>query len=122
MKYLALDIGKRRTGVAFGDSLIGIPFPLPTMHHTSMRSLFEQVLPIIQARSIDEVIVGYPLLLSGKPGSQVSFVERYIKKFKDLGIKCSSIDERYTSPKTHPEWSHAFAACAILDTKFMLEK
>lgn len=122
MKYLALDIGTRRTGVAFGDTSIGIPCPLHTIHHDTIDSLVRQTLAIIQERTIDKVIIGLPLLPSGIPGSQVSFVKRCIKKFEEYDIAYSLMDERYTTPKQRNKNSDAYAACAILETKFMQEK
>ncbi|MBI3336487.1 Holliday junction resolvase RuvX [Candidatus Peregrinibacteria bacterium] len=122
MKYLALDIGKRRTGAAFGDTSVGIPCPLLTIHHENINSLIRQTLVIIQERKIDHLIIGLPLLPSGRPGSQVSFVKQCIKKLEEYGVSYSLIDERYTTPKNNKGGSDAYAACGILETKFMKEK
>ncbi|MEN9561714.1 MAG: Holliday junction resolvase, partial [Candidatus Parcubacteria bacterium] len=40
MRYLALDIGLRRTGVAYGDDN-RIALPLDTLEHDSMQELHE---------------------------------------------------------------------------------
>ena len=122
MKYLALDIGKRRTGIAFGDTVTQVPFPLSTIHHENIDSLVKQAFAIIQERAIDALIIGLPLLPSGRSGSQVSFVKQCIKKFEKYGISCSLIDERYTTPKNNRKSADSFAACAILETKFTQEK
>ena len=35
MRYLALDVGTRRTGIAYLDEDVGVPLPLNTINHTS---------------------------------------------------------------------------------------
>lgn len=122
MKYLALDIGKRQTGVAFGDASIGIPLPLSTIRHIGIPSLVDRILPIVKERKIDEVIIGLPLLPSGKKGSQVLFIEKCAKELGKNNVFCSFVDERYTTPRMPRAADHAYAACAILETKFMLGK
>ena len=112
MRYLALDIGSRRTGVAYAESDMGIPFPLETIQHTSLEELEQEVHRLLQDRSVDRVIIGLPLLPSGEEGEQVEYVRSFLPFLE--GIPYELVDERYTTPKGQNGDGDSHAACQIL--------
>lgn len=121
MRYLALDIGKRRTGVAFFDDATGVPLPLDTIEHRTEKQLIEHVKKLFAERSIDCMVVGLPLLPSGTEGSQVEYVREIADTLQDMGMKVVFQDERYTTAtgKRQPDIAKridgdAAAACEIL--------
>ncbi len=118
MRYLSLDIGTRRTGVAYLDTDVGIPLPLETIHHTSVTQLLASVKTIIAARGVTEVVVGMPLLPSGDEGSQATFVKSVAEKIEESGLAVRFVDERYTTPRAGNREGggdgDATAACQIL--------
>ncbi len=121
MHLLALDIGMKRTGVAFGDTKSGILMALQTIHHESTSELVKKVEEIFREKKIDALIVGLPLLPSGEEGKQVSIIRKAADEIgKKTGISIEYIDERYTTknmlkaPKTDPD---ARAACSLLQVK-----
>jgi putative Holliday junction resolvase len=88
MRILALDVGNRRTGVAFLDDAVGIPLPLDTLMHQSMEELLPQIEQILTSRSVDRVIVGLPRLPSGEEGSQAGVSRSVGEKNRREGIPC----------------------------------
>ncbi len=121
MHLLALDIGMKRTGVAFGDTKSGILMALQTIHHESTSELVKKVEEIIQQKRIEELIVGLPLLPSGEEGKQASIIRNAADEIvKKTGVSLEYIDERYTTKtmlkglKTDPD---ARAACSLLHVK-----
>ena len=122
VKYLSLDIGTRRTGVAFADEQTGIPLPLPTLEHRSVGQLLMQILELVHQRRIDEVIVGLPLLPGGQDGSQAVFVREIADTIRQKGIIVHLLDERHTTPRsrelpgqrTKGQDTDASAACTLL--------
>lgn len=128
MRLLALDLGTRRTGVAFFDSATGIPLPLATIAHATVEELLTNLRALIAQRSIEKLIIGMPLLPSGEEGSQVTFVKGIAAKLSALQLPIVFIDERHTTPThRHPKKSHhgppasafdgdAAAAVALLQT------
>ncbi|MBT4120283.1 MAG: Holliday junction resolvase RuvX [Candidatus Peribacter sp.] len=114
MRILGLDIGLRRTGVAFADSTDDILFSLETIQHKSEEELIEAIQNIVAEKSIEEVVLGLPLLLSGEEGSQAKIVVNIQEKLKNEGISCSVLDERYTTPKAGDMDKDAASACEIL--------
>jgi putative Holliday junction resolvase len=121
MRYLGLDVGLRRTGVAFADSNDDILFSLETISHTSEDELFERVVALVKEKSIDEVVLGLPLLLSGEEGSQANIVIKFNERLQDKGISSSMIDERYTTPKSNELDKDAASACKILSLRLDLK-
>ena len=117
MRYLGLDIGTKRTGVAFADSEEDILFSLETITHDSEDELLKAVQDLVSERAIDEVVLGYPLLLSGEEGSQVAIVESFGEALERVQIPFSLLDERYTTKKIPEIDSDAAAACQILAVK-----
>ncbi|MEK7217905.1 MAG: Holliday junction resolvase RuvX [Patescibacteria group bacterium] len=99
MRYLALDIGTKRTGVAFLDDDIGIPLPLETFPSSSKEEFMERVMEIIAQRTVDQVYVGLPRLPSGEEGSQARIVRHYAALLEERGIPLQFVDERYTTPR-----------------------
>lgn len=98
MNLLALDIGKRRTGVAFANTYDGIPLALDTLVHTSDKELLMQIDQIAKTKRVDELVLGLPLLPSGEEGSQVEFVRTIGQELQKMGFLVSYIDERYSTP------------------------
>src|SRR3989339_297232 len=113
---LALDIGTRRTGAAFADVATGIPLPLETIAHTSLKQLCDRVLVLCQERSIDTILLGWPLLPSGKEGAQVKIVRKVQEALTQAGLRIEVLDERYTTPRSGKIASDpdSAAACALL--------
>ncbi|MBI3331496.1 Holliday junction resolvase RuvX [Candidatus Peregrinibacteria bacterium] len=124
VKILALDIGTKRTGVAYTDETLGFPIALETIHHRSKKEFLEAVLEIVRAKKIEHVVVGIPYLPSGEEGSQAAIVREYAALLEAKNIPLSTVDERYsTGRKVAPRAGvpgsgnpDSEAAIAILDT------
>ncbi len=125
MRYLSLDVGTRRTGIAYLDDAVGIPLPLDTLHHESLEQLTKSVLEIVRTRGVGTVIIGLPKLPSGDEGSQAS-ISREVGTLLQKSIDVRYVDERYTTPKTRNHKNvlsaaeydgDAAAACALLSGK-----
>ena len=121
MRLLALDIGLRNTGVAFGETKSGIVMALSTLHHDSESELAKKILSIVQSKEIDHLIIGLPLLPNGAEGEQASLVRKAATSIENVaGLKAEFLDERYTTnihrmaQGSDPD---ATAACALLTVK-----
>lgn len=114
MRILALDIGTRRTGVAFAVCPPGIPLVLPTLCHESTRGFLDQIVQLVNARRIDHIVVGLPLLSSGKEGMQARHVRALLPSLALLGACVSTLDERYSTSHDPSQDPDAVAACGIL--------
>lgn len=114
MKLLALDLGTKRTGVAFLDEDAQVPVALETIVHASLDELKERVIELIALKRIDRVIVGLPLLPSGGEGKQATLVRAFSHMLMEAGYAVEFRDERYTTPRNPPFDADAAAALALL--------
>ena len=103
MRILALDIGTKRTGVAYIDQeAVNITMPLETIASTSEKDFLQAVRSLVTDRKVDSIVIGLPYLPSGKEGAQAAFVRERAKTLEDLGIPLSFVDERYSSRTSSP--------------------
>jgi putative holliday junction resolvase len=97
-RLLALDPGARRTGVAVSDELGLFAHPRPALLAASHAELVEAVRHIVERESIDEVVVGLPLSMSGADSTQTSEVRALIALLRRaLSVRVTAWDERLTS-------------------------
>lgn len=113
-RTLALDIGLRRTGVAYLDDAVGVVLPVETIVHDSFDALEEAVRRVIVERAIDSVVIGLPLLPGGGEGEQARTVRAFADRLLARGIPCSFLDERYSTPREPVGDKDAAAACLLL--------
>lgn len=114
MRILALDLGTKRTGVAFAESDIGIALPLDTIIATSPTELLDEILVLADERDIDVIVLGLPLLLSGKEGFQTGYVRDMGALLEEKGMLVEYLDERFTSQKHGETDGDARAASTLL--------
>lgn len=116
MNTLALDIGLRRTGVAYCDAATGVSIVLDTLIHKSEDELVRLVLALIEGKKVHTVVCGLPLLPGGEEGSQCTHVHSIVDALQDHGVHVCLLDERYSTPKLPGIDPDAAAACQLLLT------
>jgi putative Holliday junction resolvase len=95
---LALDLGRRRIGLAASDQLGLTAQGLPTLQRTTIRADLESLQRLAVQRKIDRVVIGLPLNSNGTEGRQA----RWVREFGDRlgarsGLPIEYWDERFTS-------------------------
>lgn len=79
MRYLALDVGERRVGVAVSDEAGITARPLLTLRRASKAEDFVRIAYLIYEQGITGIVVGHPLNRDGSAGPQARQVERYAR-------------------------------------------
>jgi putative Holliday junction resolvase len=75
---------------------------LPTIRRRNKRLDFEQLQKVIQEYLVSEIVVGYPLRLSGKEGSQAEKIKQFAKELEKRSLLPVHLwDERLTSAQAH---------------------
>ena len=97
MRYLALDVGDRRIGLAVGDDTHGLSRPLRTLLRRSVVKDLAEVERIARDEQIDALVIGLPLTLRGEEGHQAERVRRFAAAAEKLGLPVRLYDERHTS-------------------------
>ncbi len=101
-RVLGLDVGSKTIGMAVSDLLGVTAQGLKTYRRQNKRLDLEALGNIIREYQVSEVVVGYPLRMSGAPGTQsekmAGFAEVLRKKFQ---IPVHLWDERLTSAEAN---------------------
>jgi putative Holliday junction resolvase len=97
-RILALDLGKKRIGLALSDELGITAQGLPTLERRNKRTDFAELTRIVRENHVTRIVLGLPLRMSGEEGSQADWVRAFaeeLKAFVDVPIDLR--DERWTS-------------------------
>lgn len=95
-RILALDVGKKRTGLAQSDPMLTIASPIGAF---GTPAIFEKISSIQADSEILAFVVGYPLHINGDEGESVHMVKSFVGELKKYfpGIDVVYTDERYSS-------------------------
>jgi len=93
---LALDIGRKRTGVAATDPLRIIANGIGTIPtHTVVDFITEY----LKKESVDIIVIGYPKQMNNQLSEAVTYIQPVINRIKKVfpSITVELVDERFTS-------------------------
>lgn len=95
---LGVDFGKKRTGTAYMDMEIKIPFPCKLIEESNARKVKRALINIIEEKKIDTVIFGLPLSDDGKENEWCFEIRRFADfLLKSVKVEIVFIDEYGTS-------------------------
>lgn len=97
---LALDVGKRRVGVAGcdGTGLIATGLATYKRHRNSFDADLALLRDLVRERAVDTLVVGLPYEMSGELGPQAHQTQRYADRLgKALNLPVIYVDERLSS-------------------------
>jgi len=95
-RILALDYGKKRTGIAVTDPMRIIASGLVTVETDKLISFLKDY---FSKEKVETVIIGEPKQMDGTPSESAEMIEKFVFLFaKEFPtIKIERIDERFTS-------------------------
>jgi putative Holliday junction resolvase len=97
-RILALDLGKKRVGVAVSDALGMTAQGLPTYTRQNRRADLEHFTNLIREYGVERAIVGLPLHMSGDNGRQAEHARHFAESLsRHSGVKTGLWDERLTT-------------------------
>jgi putative Holliday junction resolvase len=98
LRYLALDVGDRRIGLAVGDDAFGLTRALPTLRRSRrLAADIERIASIARGEEVDALVIGLPLTLRGDEGTQAERVRRFADALASTGVALELYDERNTT-------------------------
>jgi len=96
-RVLALDLGRKRTGLALSDPDASLARPLETVT-LGTHALLEHVQRLIRSHRVSTVVVGHPVLPSGEPGEIGRWAEMFAERLRNAtGVRVVLWDEGLTS-------------------------
>jgi putative Holliday junction resolvase len=96
MRYLAIDYGIKRTGLAICDKREAIASPLTVIE--GQKQLLEEIADIVKGEGVDGIVLGMPLNMDDSEGPQAKLVLEFAERLKNsLQIPVHFQDERLSS-------------------------
>ncbi len=99
VKILGVDYGDRRVGLAVSDDIGLVAHGLGTLENVSQPQLIESMRRVVEAREVEEIVVGLPRNMNGSLGPQARKVMRFAEELKVLGRPVHLVDERLTTER-----------------------
>ncbi|MGI8959956.1 MAG: Holliday junction resolvase RuvX [Bryobacteraceae bacterium] len=97
-RVLALDVGKKRIGLAVSDELGVTAQGLETLHRTRIRADLEKLKEIACQWNVHCLLVGKPLHMSGSESRQSEYTREFAERLgRHLELPVVFSDERLTS-------------------------
>jgi len=97
-RILGLDVGSKTIGVAVSDPLGITAQGLETIRRQNKRMDFERLEKVIQKYEVAEIVIGYPLRLSGAEGTQAEKMQSFARTIQErFHLPVHLWDERLTS-------------------------
>lgn len=97
-RILALDLGKKRIGLAISDPLGITAQGLPNIQRTNKRADLAALGEIAREREVGLILMGNPINMGGAEGRQSRWVREFAEAIETrLGLPVRLWDERLTS-------------------------
>lgn len=95
-RIVALDYGRKRTGVAVSDVLQLIANGLTTV---PSHQLLDFLKKYIGEESVEKIVIGLPRQMSGELSENAKYIEPFVRQLKKVlpDIPVEFVDERFTS-------------------------
>ncbi len=99
-RILAIDYGKKRTGLAVTDPLRIIANGLATIPTSD---IFDYLTEYVAKESVDQLVIGKPIQPNGQPSENLARVENFVNRWRKLHpeMPIDYYDERFTSVIAH---------------------
>ena len=99
-RIIAIDYGRKRTGLAVTDPLQMIANGLATVPRCD---LTKYLTDYVSRKSVDRIVVGQPKQMNNEPSENMKYVEAFVTHLKRTlpQIPVEYYDERFTSVLAH---------------------
>jgi len=99
MRYLGLDYGLKKIGLAIGDDKSKIASPLEVIKVINVIAVIENIKDLIAEEGIEAIVVGVPKKVGDfHSGGQLDLTKKFIDNLRlRTGLPVHEVDESYTS-------------------------
>ena len=126
MRFLCVDLGDKRTGLAVGDDELNMAHPVGILEIPIGQALVDAIVDAIGSHAVDELVIGLPLHMDGTEGQRVVVTKSFADQIAStVDITINFQDERLTSAaaeehlagsgKTHKQKKQARDAIAAAE-------
>ena len=98
MRYLAIDLGGKRTGVAVGDDVMRIASPLDVLEASTDAHRLQLLGAVVDEHGPDALVLGCPFNMDGSIGPSAKKAQAFAALLTErFGLPVHLQDERLTS-------------------------
>lgn len=95
MKYLGLDYGSKRVGIALSDETLTLAFPHKTLQNT--KTLLDEVLDIVISNEVSRVVIGESKDNNMKDNPIMGQARAFAERLREKGVEVAFHPEMYSS-------------------------
>ena len=94
-RFLCLDIGDKRIGVAVSDPFNSYSLPVETYHRKNLKTDLAKIGEYVKEKCVTDIVCGVPVNFDGTPSVQTEKARFFIAKLVEtLKINVHEVDER----------------------------
>lgn len=107
---LAFDFGRRRIGVAVGQSITGSASPLGVVENRDTGADKDKITALVAEWRPGALVVGMPSQADGSPSAIHDYLMKFIESLAEFELPIETVDERFTSVEAEAKLKAARAA------------
>ena len=97
-RFLCLDIGDKRIGVAVSDPFNSYSLPVETYHRKNLKTDLAKIVGYIKEKGATALVCGLPVNFDGSPSVQTQKALFFIERIKEqVLVEVFTVDERCTT-------------------------
>lgn len=97
-RYICLDYGDKRIGVAFSDPTGTIASAYEVYHRTCLQNDLDYLSQLASSQGATKIIIGLPLNADGTEGSRAQVTRQFANLLQqNSGLETELVDERFSS-------------------------
>lgn len=98
MKFLGIDYGESKVGLAMGDDESHMSLPYKIIKNSGWMKLFEELKDLVKAESVETIVIGLPINTIGGSSAQTENVKKFAAELKvHIPVEVILHDERFSS-------------------------
>lgn len=102
MRYMGIDYGDARVGIAFSDPLGMLAQGYTTLENTGGKKLFAQLAELVKEKQVGHIVIGMPKNMDGSEGFRAEATYAFAERLKTVtDAEISFWDERLTTVAAH---------------------
>ena len=93
-RYLGIDFGEKRIGVAISDPSRTIAQPLKTITYTHVNAAIKEIVALVQEYTVVKIVVGLPVTMKGTDSQKTTQVRAFIQQLQQMvAVPVEAFDE-----------------------------
>ncbi len=95
MKYLGIDFGTKRIGIALSDDTLSLAFPYKVLSNS--KTVLDEILNIIEEKEVERAVIGESKDRNMKDNPVMKHIKIFKKALEDKGVRVDFHPEMYSS-------------------------